>query len=234
MLVCQLFHSCPCSECKAIGKRKSVFVVVRRCLELACQILETLLSFNVLDSSAECLKSGIAARVVLLVPAVCTLFGFGVWVYSIWKETKPKPIPVSCANIYYPVSLLHALPSVKFADRASRTYSKQRSASRHIVHVHVHVMYMHMLWVLFIWSIKHTKIKQKNNVQPSVLRGKPEFRGVASLLAIGNIIYLPTIQSKNICNKHKQCAIAMWMSFLFYARQVQVHHTPNTHVLGVL
>jgi hypothetical protein len=78
MLVCQLFHSCPCSECKAIGKRKSVFVVVRRCLELACQIIETLLSFNVLDSSAEYLKSGIAARVVLLVPAVCTLFGFSV------------------------------------------------------------------------------------------------------------------------------------------------------------
>ena len=156
---------------------------MRSCLELACQVFETLLSFNVLDSAAECLKSGIAARVVLLVPAVCT-FSFSVRVYGVWKETKPKPIPVSCANIYYPVSLLHALPYMRFTDRASRTHFKQRSSSRNIAHiakVKAHVLCALYSIFIFMQITKWSKIKPKINVQQPILRGKPEFRFVAFL-----------------------------------------------------
>jgi hypothetical protein len=93
-LACELFYSCPCFECKSIGKRKSVFVVVRSCLELACRVLESLLSFNVLDSAAECFNSVIAVRVVLfLAPAVVHLV-------SAFEFTESEKKPCQSKSLY--------------------------------------------------------------------------------------------------------------------------------------
>jgi hypothetical protein len=103
------------------------------------------------------------------------------------KAKGPKPIPVSCANIYCSVSVLHALPYVKFADRASWKHAKQRRSSRHIAHIaHAHVHHYHhyhyvqvqdvhlpIVLLIFIFKLpSETKQSHKTNVQQPILQAK--------------------------------------------------------------
>ena len=106
------------------------------------------------------------------------------------KAKGPKPIPVSCANIYCSVSVLNALPYVKFADRASWKHAKQRRSSRHIAHI-AHSAYActslctgsgcssaHVLLIFIFKLPSETKQSHKTNVQQPILQAKSKLRCV--------------------------------------------------------
>ena len=188
---------------------------MRSCLELACQILETLLSFNALDSAAECLKIGIAARVVLLVPVVCT-FSFSVRVYGVWKETKPKGqsqslyhVPTSIAPwvccMHFPT---WSLPIGHRGNMPSRedpagTLRTLRMRMYIIVIIIIIIMYRFRMFIcpLCSWSLYlNYLVKQNKATKPTCnSRSSKQNRSsvVWSLLAINNIMHCQIIINNN-------------------------------------
>ena len=183
---------------------------MRSCLELACQILETLLSFNALDSAAECLKIGIAARVVLLVPVVCT-FSFSVRVYGVWKETKPKGqsqslyhVPTSIAPwvccMHFPT---WSLPIGHRGNMPSREDPAGTLRTLRIAHTHVHhyVQGQDVHLPMCSWSLYlNYLVKQNKATKPTCnSRSSKQNRSsvVWSLLAINNIMHCQIIINNN-------------------------------------